>query len=239
MNGSALRENPQTSDINFFIVMSFAMAFVIAAGFSQTVPKDFGTPGIALLLHVHGMIFTLWVLLAVVQPLLIGRGIVVQHRRMGWIGTVLAAAVVVAGFFAVIHSIRTDSMTPGFPPGIFLLANSLAVLRFGGFVTAAVLLRREPEWHMRLMYCASTAVLGPGVGRLPFMGALGPLRPLAVSASVDLFILIGIGADLVKRRAIHPAYLWGLGVTFATQLLTVMLGFRPATLALVEYIRTM
>jgi hypothetical protein len=142
------------------------------------------------------------------------------------------------GLAAVVHGIRANRMTPGFPPGIFLLSNALAVLRFGGFVTAAILLRHRPEWHKRLIYCASTSLLGPGIGRLPFMGVFGPARPLAISGMVDLFILAGMAADLVQRRSVHPAYLWGLAATLFTQALVVLLSFNPSTLALVRQIRT-
>lgn len=226
-----------TEKSKFYLVMFAIMALVIAAGFSQTVTGDFRAPGIPLLLHMHGAVLTLWTLLMVVQPALVARHTIAQHKLLGKLGAALALAVVIMGFAAIVLSIKADRLTPGFPPGIFLLSNGFAIVRFGGFVVAALILRNRSDWHKRLMYCAGTSVIGPGIGRLPFVVALGPARPLAISGLVDLFLLIAMAADLKQMRSIHPAYICGLAVTLGVQVATSLLGFKPATLALVHLIQ--
>jgi hypothetical protein len=53
----------------FYLIMSLLMAAVFVGGFPNgagaTSPT---TPGLPLLLHVHGAVFTLWVLVFVAQP---------------------------------------------------------------------------------------------------------------------------------------------------------------------------
>lgn len=99
-----LRSRPIAKVNNrFYLFMALAMTAVIVGGFSQTVPNDFlTTPGLPLLLHVHGMVFTCWVLLFVAQPAFVANGSMALHRKLGWVGAGLAAAMVVMGIAATL-----------------------------------------------------------------------------------------------------------------------------------------
>jgi hypothetical protein len=212
----------------FYLTWALAMAAVFVAGFSQTVPGDFApTPGLPLLLHVHGAVFTCWVALIIVQPSLVVAGDVRRHRQLGIAGAVLAVAMVVMGLAATLFSISHHRVPSFFPPGVFLAMNSLGILAFGGLVAAAVALRSQPEWHKRLMLCATAAILGPGLGRFLPMPSFGAAAPLVMFAVNDAILLAGPAADLVVRRRIHPAYLWGVGVAVASQVLIGPLAFSP------------
>jgi uncharacterized membrane protein YozB (DUF420 family) len=79
-------------------------------------------------------------------------------------------------------------------------------LFFGGFVAAALLLRANREAHKRLMLTAYVSVIVAAVARFP--GVL-PLGPLVFFALAFLFILAGVIFDMVTRRRVHPAYVWG------------------------------
>lgn len=222
----------------FYLVMSLAMAAVFVAGFSQTVPGDFApTPGLPLLLHVHGAVFTLWVLLFVAQPALVAQGSLKLHRKIGMAGAGLAAAMVLMGLAATWFSIRNDRVPPFFPPGIFLVMNGLGILVFGGLVAAGVALRKQSEWHKRLMLCATVSILGPGFGRFLPMASMGPVAPLVMFAAIDSFAFAGPIADLIQRRRIHPAYYWGVGAILVAELVTGPLAFTPPATALLQAIR--
>src|ERR1700743_2992505 len=85
----------------FYLVMSLAMAAVIIAGFSRTVPDDFSAgTDFPLLLAIHGTVFTLWILLFVAQPAIVARGSLKLHRRIRGIGAGPAAAIVGMGLGA-------------------------------------------------------------------------------------------------------------------------------------------
>lgn len=219
----------------FYLYMSLLMAGVFVAGFSTTVPGDFAPdPGLPLLLHVHGAVFTLWVLLFVAQPSFIARGSVALHRKVGMAGAGLAAAMVVMGWAATLFSIANHRVPPFFPPNIFLVMNGLGILVFGGLVAAGVTLRKRSEWHKRLMLCATVSILGPGFGRLLPMPSFGDAAPLILFGVIDLFALAGPVADLIVRKRIHPAYYWGVGVILLSEIVIGPLAFTPPVMAWVR-----
>jgi uncharacterized membrane protein YozB (DUF420 family) len=222
----------------FYLVMSLAMAAVIVGGFSQTVPGDFAPrPGLPLLLHVHGAVFTLWVLMFVTQPALIARRSLKLHRQLGLLGAVLAGAMVVMGLAATVFAIRNHFVPSFFPPTVFLVMNGIGILVFGGLVAAGVVLRHQSEWHKRLMLTATVSILGPGMGRLLPMDTFGAAAPLVMFAALALFAFAGPVADLVATRRVHPAYFWGVGAILLSEILIGPLAFAPPTVALLHWIQ--
>ncbi len=221
----------------FYLFQSLLMAAVIVAGFAQTVPGDFAPPGLPLLFHLHGAVFTCWVLLVVAQPALVTRRQVKLHRRVGIFGAGVAGAMVIMGLAATLLAFPFHRVPSFFPPGVFLVMNGLGILVFGGLVATAIALRGKPDWHKRLMLCATASILGPGLGRFLPMDSFGPIAPLVMFAVEDAILLAGPVADLLVRRRIHPAYLWGAAVVVASQGLIGPLGFASPTLALVRMLR--
>lgn len=241
MTTVAMEEKParRATRQRFYLILSLLMAVVIIAGFSTTVPSDFAAPpkNLPLLLHIHGAVFTLWVLLFVAQPSFIARGSVKLHRQIGWLGAGLAAAMVVMGLAATLFSIRFHLVPSFFPTGVFLVMNGVGILVFGGLVAGGIALRRKADWHKRLMICATASILGPGVGRLMALLDLGALTPLFIFGLVDLFAISGAVFDLTDRKRIHPAYYWGVGAIVASELIIGPLAFAPPTAALIHLIR--
>ena len=68
--------------------------------------------------------------------------------------------------------------------------------------------------------------------RLPV--ALASTGPLFAFGVVDLFVLAGAAYDLVKRRAVHPAYIWGGIPTILSQPLRLVLGGSAVWLAIAD-----
>lgn len=222
----------------FYLIISLAMAAVFVAGFSRTVPGDFApSPGLPLLLHVHGAVFTLWVLLFVAQPTFIARGSLALHRKVGMLGAFLAAAMVVMGLAATVFAINVNRVPPFFPPAIFLVMNTIGILVFGGLVAGGVALRRKADWHKRLMLCATVSILGPGLGRLLPMPDFGATAPLVMFGAIALFAFAGPVMDLIVRKRIHPAYVWGVGAILISMVLIGPLAFAPPTQVLLEMVQ--
>jgi hypothetical protein len=82
-------------------------------------------------LHVHGAVFTTWMLLLVVQSTLISAGRVDIHRQLGVAGAVLGAFMMLLGAYVVISRLRAGLLTA--PPGAVASRNrflrSVAKLR--------------------------------------------------------------------------------------------------------------
>jgi hypothetical protein len=221
----------------FYLIMAIVIGAVIVAGFSRTAPHILTTPpGLPLLLHIHGAVFLAWLGLFVAQPALAVRGSLKLHRQLGYFGAGLAALMVIMGIAATLFAIHTHIVPDFFPQGVFLAMNVIGVVFFGGLVAAGVILRRQAEWHKRLMLCATTLLLGPGLGRLLPMDSFGAAAPLVMFGVQDAILLAGPVVDLAMRRRIHPAYYWGVGVVVLSQLLTPPLGFSPPVLALANLI---
>ena len=219
----------------FYLIMSLVMAAVFIAGFSFTVPSDFtDDPGLPLLLHIHGAVFTLWVLVFVAQPAFIARGSVALHRKIGWVGAALAAAMLVMGVTATLYAVHYDRVPGFFPRPIFLTMNLIGIVVFAGLVAGGIALRHKAEWHKRLMLCATVSILGPGLGRLLPMTAFGAAAPLVMFATIALFALAGPTMDLVTLRRVHRAYWWGVPAILLSMALIGPLAFSPPGLALLH-----
>lgn len=224
----------------FYLVMSLAMAAVIIGGFSTTVPDDVAAgPKFPLLLAIHGMVFTLWIVLFVAQPAIVARGSLKLHRRVGWIGAGLAAAMVLMGLAATFYAIHSNHMPSFFPAPLFLVMNTIGIAVFGGLVAAGVKLRKKAEWHKRLMLCATISILGPGLGRLLPMESFGRAAPMVMFAAILAFGLAGPIYDVIIRRRVHPAYLWGVSTIMVSMVITGPIAFTPAASGWVTFIRSL
>lgn len=198
----------------FFVVMASAVIITVFAGFAPT----FYLRGsftqnrpMSVLLHVHGIVFSAWVSLFLVQTLLIARGSRRLHQRLGWIGAGIAAAMVILVTAAVIEQLRRVN---GFPPPPLALALSLFdIIVFAMLVSAALYLRKRSDWHKRFMLSATIVLLGAPMFRAVIhligradMGRVSILSTLLV----DAFFLPCFAYDLLTRRRIHPAYVVAL-----------------------------
>lgn len=199
----------------FYGAMAVAMGLTVFAGFSSTYYlRFFATgPGTTLsggpmtrLVQVHGALFTAWVLLFIVQTALISSRRVAVHRRLGVAGAALAATMVGAGTLVAIATAARGSAPVGVDPIAFLIIPLFDIVLFAGFVTAALVLRRNKEAHKRLMLLAYVSIVVAAVARLPGVLALGPPGFFGLTL---LFVVVGAIYDFVTRRRVHQVYLWG------------------------------
>ena len=196
----------------FFTGMALAMTLVCFAGFAPSyyLKAHFGTPQLKPLVHLHGAVFTMWMLLLVVQTSLVAAGRVRLHRRLGIAGAVLVVLMVVTG--GAVALVRGKTITPGMPHEMmlaFLAIAFVALLIFPALIGAALLWRRNPGTHKRLTLLATTVILAAAVHRLLMVLVDPAVAPPVFFGATDLFI-VALGAyDLLSRGRIHGATLWG------------------------------
>jgi hypothetical protein len=133
--------------------MAIAIAITVFAGFSRTyfLKAYYGTPELSHLLHLHGLVFTTWVLFFLAQTTLVAAGKTYLHRRMGVAGAVLAAIVVVLGTTTAILRVKGGSAPiPGVSGLSFLAIPLFDMLVFAILVGSALYFRRRLEAHKRL-----------------------------------------------------------------------------------------
>lgn len=221
----------------FYLGMALFLAVIIFAGFAQTYPVSLASsPPLPPLLHLHAAVFASWVLLMVAQPALAAGGSMRVHRTLGWAGAILACAMVVMGFAAVIVALRENYVPAFLPRRIFVIGNLLSVIGFGGLVATAVVNRRRPEWHKRLMITATIVIISQALGRLLPMGSFGDAAPGVLFGVVTLLALVGPAVDLIVRGRVHPAYFLGLSVLLAFEVLTPLIAFSPLAPPIIHFL---
>jgi hypothetical protein len=219
---------------SFYITMAAIFAFIAFSGFfvSFWLPVTRGTFSGSPMLHLHGLLFSLWTLFFLSQAVLVANGGLRHHKAWGLAGISLATAMVFVGLAVAIAGLeRRLELGYGDAARAFAIVPVTLVLLFGGLVAAAVANLRRPEWHKRLMLVATGSLLQPAIARYFFLAAgktdaaarqVGP--PPAVEFTmmpafiVDALILVAIIYDWKARGRLHPAYAWGLGAVLAVQL---------------------
>lgn len=201
----------------FYSSMAIGMALTVLVGFGPTYytkllgsapMATFSGAPITPLVHLHGLLFTAWVLLFIAQTALVAQRRVAVHRRMGIVGAVLAGSMVVVGIVAALKLAARGAAPPGIDPLSFVLVPVGDMIVFAAFVATALRMRANREAHKRLMLLAYVSIIAAATARLP--GML-PYGPLAFYGLAFVFILIGIIYDSFSRRRVHPVYIWGGG----------------------------
>jgi hypothetical protein len=205
---SAVIEKPRalTLEHRFFAGMSALIALVVFIGFARTyyLAALFNAkPLAAPIVHVHGAVFTFWVLLLVAQTALVGSGHTSIHRRLGLVGLGVAPLVVLLGVVVAVEMLTRTSAIPGFgSPLIFAVALSeiagFAVPVFFGFR-----LRRQPAFHKRLILIGTIATTTAGFGRWPISFLLH--KPLPAMLAAFMLLALVIAFDLLSTRRLHRA----------------------------------
>jgi hypothetical protein len=221
----------------FYVGMASLIAVTVFAGFSRTyfLKSYFGTPELNILLHIHGAVFTSWVLLFVAQTSLVAARRTDLHRRLGAFGAVLAVLLLVVGTTTAILRVKGGSAPiPGVPPLSFLAIPFFDMVVFAILVGGGLYYRHRADVHKRLMLLATVALMTAPIARLPL--AILKAGPPAFFGLTDFFILALLIYDLVTRRRVHPATIWGGLLLVASQPLRLMISGTPAWLAFARWI---
>jgi hypothetical protein len=197
----------------FYVGMSAFLLFVVLVGFAPTFSLRalFQSAALPLYLHVHGAVLTAWYTLAFMQPCLVALGRTHWHRRLG-VAAIPVALAVVAVSIVVLSNFAPRHLAEEGPAAIGpIFFGDLAVLiLFTGLVSAALLARRRPETHKRLMMLASLSIVGPAVGRWAKFGFFAGVPPVAFSlACYALLMGVTIAHDVVTIRRVHPSLAYG------------------------------
>ena len=206
----------------FFVVMASITIVVAFVGFAPSFylrPAFEPETRLSIVLQIHGAVFSTWLILLLVQAVLIVRGSRDLHRRLGWFAAAIAAAMVALVAAATVEEMQRIPPSP--PPPIALALNTFDMVAFAVLVSSAIALRKQAEWHKRLLLSATLVLTGAPILRL-LMRAAGHVSHQLLVADVllvDLFLLVCFAWDLRARHKIHPAYLYA-GVLIAADQVT-------------------
>jgi len=210
----------------FYSGMAAAILLTVFAGFSRTyyLRPVFQTQPLMPLLHVHGIIFTSWIALFLIQTTLVARKRTRIHMRLGIAGGVLAVLMVLIGSLTAIVRAKTVNAPPGFPnPLVFLTIPLGDMLVFAILIGTAFYFRLRADIHKRVMLLATIGILPAAIARLPFAFILH-FGPIAFFGLADLFIIPCLIWDLVTRGRPHRATVLAAALIVISQPLRLVIG---------------
>lgn len=213
----------------FHLAMAVAMLVLVLVGFARTffLRPFFDTYDVVWYVYGHGALMTLWFVWYVAQTALVARGRVDFHRCMGalgaWVG-LLAILSACGVAFAIVTRQRlagrdVEAEVEHFADVVWTNLSSICV--FAVFFGLALLLRRRPALHSRLMLLATMSLLGPALVRAwvlpsfevwPGMDVNTLVFYHGMRAALPLAMVLH---ELRTTRRLHPVTALGIPALFA------------------------
>ena len=231
-----------------YVVMAWVCAVIAFAGFTPSywAPLATGHFAGAAILHLHGLLFSAWMVYFILQTLWVATGRVARHRALGLLGISLATAMLFVGIMAALHSVRLGA-TLGLEAQnrAFSIVPISIVVFFASTVAVALANLPRPDVHKRLMLVATISILPPAFARLLVLAAGVPLSPghppplmfsLLPSFASDLVLLAAMVWDRRREGRFHPAYLAAGACLLSLQVARVFLGPTAAWQAVTDWL---
>lgn len=224
--------------VRFRVTFNFGMALLMGAiviyGFSQTIGANLIHPSIPRpkLLYVHAALFITFMAIYILQTGLVASGNVRLHQRLGPFWVVIGAAMPIVGVATGIVMRRFDIIH--FHDFVTAIAIILwDMLAFSTLFLLAVLWRKRPEYHRRLMFLATCGLMEAAFSRFPFIASL-PGMPQnfwwdfrASYAGVIALMLIAMTRDLIVQHRVHIVYRVAVPSIVVGELLSMALSDLP------------
>ena len=209
---SASRTRNPSSEHRFYVGTAIVALIIAVVAFVPGIVDPASRRGpITPLVALHGALFSGWLVLYLVQSVLVATGNRRLHRRLGVLGGGLAIAMIVSAYQTSIDTVRRgfdlsgdlDRLGPVILQTSFQLSYPAV---FGALVVAALLNRRRPDVHKRLMWLTIPPLMGAPVVHV--VGHFGLPRVIVPLATLTLFA-VGPLYDRIVVGRMHPVTLWG------------------------------
>jgi len=222
---------------SFFQRMAIGLALFILFGFAQFAARGIvDYRQVPLIVHAHAAAMTTWLGLLVLQSVLAQRMDISMHRALGLASLGLVVAIPPLAIATCVTMLRLHAVPPFFAPAFFLVLVTIESLTFAGLIIAAVLLRKQRDWHMRLIIGAAVILMEPALGRLlpmPLLGAWGEWLAMAVQLAA---VAIVARRDIAMHGALHRATLVIGGAVIATHVVDTLLAEVPVVIRITQSI---
>ena len=218
----------------FFVTMAELVILTVFAGFAPSfyLRSSFHPDHeLSILLHVHGLVFSAWIILFLVQTVLIAKGSRSLHQRLGWFALGVAMAMLL-----LVGAATAEQMRRGVPieeAATDISLNLFGAIMFGVPLVAAIYDRKRPDWHKRFMLCATLGLLGAPILRLILLTTNLEFPTAIIWGAVagDLFFLPCFAYDLLTRGRVHRAYVYVLALFIVSEIAMMSILSWPPWLA--------
>jgi hypothetical protein len=200
------------------VLFGFAKTYFMAGMVAAPLPNK--------LIHFHGAVFTLWMVLLAVQVGLVSAKKLQWHKQLGLAGFGLAVLMLALGVMA-----GTDALRRGMDGGSGLGAKTFYVIPLSGIVAFSALvyfayrMRFKPASHKRLILIATIAISEAAIARwpIPIIQEKPQLRLVVILA----FLLMIVAYDLASLKRVHKTTLLASAFVMAVMLVRIPLAMTP------------
>jgi len=191
------------------VLLGFGPTYYLAGVFHAPLPSR--------IIHIHGAVFSCWILLLLVQNSLAWAGRVDIHRKLGIAGFLLACLMVVVGWIAATDRLARGTAPRGLDTYFFYIVPMTDMVIFGTLIFFAFRARRDPSAHKRIIYIATVGVLIAAIARFPMSWLFHNAAHAAIASYA--FLLLLAAYDLWSTRKLQRATLWaGTFLIFVQQI---------------------
>jgi len=238
--GSAGIVRGASYDSRFFSTMAVLILATTAIGFSRTYYLNglFHAPLPSRIIHLHALVFTLWILLYVVQTALVPIGRIAIHKKLGIAAFGFACVTVAVGVMAGTDMlVRNDDFGTGIGAKTFCVIPFGTMAIFAPLMLGAFLARRAPDVHKRLILIANIALTFAPVARHP----LSYILDLAHTDQIFQwsFLAMLVSYDLLSLHKIHKATLAGGIFVVVTLHYLILIGMTSGWIAFAGWAQSM
>ncbi|WP_213806839.1 hypothetical protein [Granulicella sp. dw_53] len=228
MATTVLRPINRRYDRIFFSLMTILILATVLIGFARTyyLAGLVRAPLPNALIHIHGAIFSSWLILLTVQTGLISARRLDLHKRLGLYGFGLACLMVILGTLAARDSLRRGFAVPGLDSATFFIVPITDMIVFAVLIYLAYRARFDSAAHKRLILIATVAILDAAIARWPF--AFIVRSHWGADMVCYAFLVLLAAYDLFTLRRIHRITLWASAFVIVVQQFRIPLGMTKA-----------
>jgi hypothetical protein len=212
--------DPRATTRRFFAMVAIAFPLIILAGFGRTyyLKPFFNAPPVpSMLVHLHGILMTLWIALFAVQVYFISSKRIKLHQKLGIFGVALGILIIPLGIFTAIAAAKYGSAStpPDFPPLAFMAVPFFDMIVFAILLVGIVYYRKRPANHKRLVLISVLNFLPPALARLP-LASVQSLGPVIFFGVPDLLAIIFLVVDTWRHKKLNRVFLAGVILLIAS-----------------------
>lgn len=217
----------QSAERKFYSRMALFMTAIIFVGFMSSfylrglVHYPRPNPSLPPHVMVHGLVFSSWLLIFVVQTQLVAVGRRDLHMLIGALSFVLALALVPLMYLTAVWQVARQNSPPFTDPLDWTIVPLAGIIPFAFMLWIGWTRRREAQWHKRAMLVAMLLIMQPGVGRIP----IGPPSLVTHAIAGLLTLALFIPLFLWDRKTIGQAHpVTSLGASLMALSLIIQVG---------------
>ena len=214
----------QSAERKFYTRMALFLVVVAFIGFAPSfylrgiVPSPRPNPTLPPGVMLHGLLFTAWMVLLVVQTQLVAARRTQAHMKLGIASMVVAAALIPVMYLTSVWQVERANQPPFTDPLTWTIVPLAVIIPYAILIWNGWAHRRQAQWHKRVMLSAAIIlVAGPAIGRLP----IAPPVLLGMTFQLLLGLALFVPLFIWDRRSngqVHPATWLGFGLAAASVL---------------------